>query len=672
VGAVTPTSTTPFPTTLALAFLTLAALSTGCARSRTILITTQPPDAAISVGGVERGRLVQSFQFSSPGQSHRVVASRPGYKDEEAFVTLDLPAEPRLAIKLRPLTRRVTLNVSPVPAVVSVDGKPLSADPVSQATPELEFTLDGKNNWTTHTVTAERRGWQPATQRVTFSDKPPPVELKLEPLKKDLNIRTNPSGAQVFVDGQTLGASPIKFAGFAFPVDPDTGDFLPHKVRVTRPGYDDVELTISWDEGRTDYVIDLTAKSKAVRIVTDPPGATVKIDGVELARDAAGASAARLQFPPVDDAGNLKRYTGSVTKAPGDRIWEPADVEIAWDGGRKDYSVALKEVKTRTVPLVRWRPERAANGWRLAGESLTTTAIKDTGEGPPKRGGKAPFRVAEAPAGWSIDSLSVSPDGTQIAYGLVSLPAEGALKLKVSMIGTDAAPGATLATDPEAMELTPSFSPDGVQVVFASNRNGRRLSIWSAAVGGAGAGATQLTDGESNDLWPSLDADPKPRVFYQALFDTRSQPRLYSARVGGNTRTDLGETGASQPRVSPRGDSVIYAMPDPKTNKRDVFQIPDGGGPALNLTHTPDVDECDAVWAPDGGAIAVASNAGADDEGRRNYDIWLIDMKNPQRPRQLTTNGSWDDAPGWGPLGDAIYFRSNRGGAWGIWKVDVK
>jgi TolB protein len=117
---------------------------------------------------------------------------------------------------------------------------------------------------------------------------------------------------------------------------------------------------------------------------------------------------------------------------------------------------------------------------------------------------------------------------------------------------------------------------------------------------------------------------------------------------------------------------VIFTLPDSKTGKRDVYQMPDGGGPTLNLTHTPDVDECDAVWSPDGGAIAVASDAGTDDEAGRNYDIWVIDMKNPQRPRQVTVNGSWDDSPGWSPLGDAIYFRSNRGGAWGIWKVELK
>ena len=43
----------------------------------------------------------------------------------------------------------------------------------------------------------------------------------------------------------------------------------------------------------------------------------------------------------------------------------------------------------------------------------------------------------------------------------------------------------------------------------------------------------------------------------------------------------------------------------------------------------------------------------------------------PERPVQVTTNGSHDDCPAWDPSGQTIYFRSNRGGEWAIWKIDV-
>jgi hypothetical protein len=38
----------------------------------------------------------------------------------------------------------------------------------------------------------------------------------------------------------------------------------------------------------------------------------------------------------------------------------------------------------------------------------------------------------------------------------------------------------------------------------------------------------------------------------------------------------------------------------------------------------------------------------------------------------VTRNESWDDGPAWDATGRTLFFRSNRGGQWGIWKIDVK
>ncbi len=67
----------------------------------------------------------------------------------------------------------------------------------------------------------------------------------------------------------------------------------------------------------------------------------------------------------------------------------------------------------------------------------------------------------------------------------------------------------------------------------------------------------------------------------------------------------------------------------------------------------------------------VTSNKGLDSEKRQNYDIWMIDFDKSNNKIQLTTNGSWDDSPYWSPDGKTIYFRSNRGGVWNIWKFSL-
>lgn len=180
-----------------------------------------------------------------------------------------------------------------------------------------------------------------------------------------------------------------------------------------------------------------------------------------------------------------------------------------------------------------------------------------------------------------------------------------------------------------------------------------------------------MTSGETNDLWPSLDADPKPRLFYQVMVDNQSQPRIWSSQVGTFFQTDLSRLGGTQPRVSPKGDAVLFSLVNDATGNRDIYRMSDTGADITNLTGSPQSDDTDAVWNKDGTRIAFASNRAMDEQGRRHYDIWIMDLSSPERAIRVTSNASHDDSPLWDPSGRAIYFRSNRGGQWNIWKVDV-
>jgi TolB protein len=218
--------------------------------------------------------------------------------------------------------------------------------------------------------------------------------------------------------------------------------------------------------------------------------------------------------------------------------------------------------------------------------------------------------------------------------------------------------------------MTPTYSPGGDMIYFASNRVGRRMSIWQVAATGTPPIMQKTAD--ANDLWPSIDSDPQPKMYYESRIDARTEPRLFSKLLGTATQTDLTRIGGGEPRVSPRNDQVLFSSANDKTGKRDLFVVPATGGTAQKLTDTPDVDECNPVWDRDGSRIAFASDAGKDPDGRHNYDIWVMDMKDPKHPKQLTTNPSRDDLPVWDPTGRSIFFRSNRGSEWGIWRMQVK
>jgi hypothetical protein len=646
----------------------LVALLAGCATTRIVTIQTRP-DADISVDGLAAGpgTVTQKLTWKNSKDVHHVTATRLGYKDTSADLPRDF-ARDTLLLELPQQSRLVTLAIEPAPALVSIDGQPVSDRPVDRLTQELPFTVDKDGKWTTHTITATRPGFEPAKTTFKWDDASQIYTLTLEPMKKNLSIKTQPSGAKIYIDGKLAGESPLRLKAIPFAMDLKTNQWIPKKVDVAKPGYPPIAQTISWDNGKTDYTIDLTAKSKAVHIVTDPPNATVTLaDGRTLEHDASGAAIGTLSFPPIDDKGTLRTYELTIEKKTQASEWYPVKLNIAWDEGKSDYSVRLKEILTRPVTMVIPDPQRGDGGWRLVPRQETTLAMKDVTEGPSH---VSPSRLVSAADGETIGSLSVSPDGSTLLYSVILSDAKEDFRSQLRSSGTSGSGGESQLTDGKSLELMPTYSPDGGQIIFSSNRAGR-MSIWSMSATGL-PGMTQLTLGDTTDLWPSIDAGPKARLYYERLADTRPDARLYMTRVGTTIRTDLTSLGGMQPRVSPKGNEILFTHQNPRTGKRDIYRMSDSGGSAENLTNTPDVDEADPVWNRDGTKIAFASDRGMTADKHHNFDIWVLDLTRPEQPAQITTNGSWDDSPAWDPAGKALYFRSNRGGQWGIWRIGIK
>lgn len=647
-------------------FALLLLMVTGCAVNKTVTITTKPADASVKVNGLERGRgtVVERFTFERPGDVFYVTASRKGFQDRTVSVTRE-SADSSLFIELRPHVRRISITTSPVPAIISIDGKPLTAEPVSAISADVEFTVNEKDEWITHTITAERKGFIKAEQIVQWTDPQPLYNMKLDAMRKDLRITTSPPGAKVFIDGEEIGKSPVVDRQRPFEFDTGTNTWVERVIRVEKPGYDPIEKRISWDNGNVDYPIELIPKRKAVTIITDPPGAKVEIDGVPVLQKDEGPAYADLVYPPINEAGDLRTYTARITKKTAEAEYYPATLEIPWEDGKTEYKIKLREILSQPIPATMLKMVREKGEWAMRAEPVQTIGMKFVTE--PE--GPSPQKIVQVGPGETIGSLSISPDGQFLVYTVIG--GEGSEPTsQMYRIRTDGTGGATSLSDGRSLDVTPSFTAAGDRIVFSSNRAGKKLSIWAISATGEG-GVTRFTQGDTNDLYPSVDADAKPRLFYQAHIDTRSDPRLYMVQVGTNLQTDLTMLGGTQPRVSPRNDSVVYVQVNEKTGKRDIYRVSDRGGAAESLTY--EADNIDPSWNAGGSQIAFASDRGKEaEDGRNNYDIWVLDLNNPNQPRQITKNGSVDDMPVFDPAGDAIYFRSNRGGAWGIWKIGIK
>jgi len=281
----------------------------------------------------------------------------------------------------------------------------------------------------------------------------------------------------------------------------------------------------------------------------------------------------------------------------------------------------------------------------------------------PPEGWREPRRLACAPAGpnSALDEQGPSYVNGRLFFSRSSPTVAGDLYVSKKRGRMSFGPAWAIASlnDAAANDIQPNVRKDGREIVFSSNRAGRRMSVWSMSAVGE-PGVTQLTTGDTNDLWPSVDSEPNPRLFYQALVDSRPDPRLFMTQLGTTTRTDLNTLGGEQPRVSPKADSIVFTAVNENTGKRDVFRMSDRGGVPVNLTNTPDADEFDPAWSGDGLRVAYVSDVNRSKEAPDNFDIYVTDAAGGSAPVRITTNGSWDDSPAWDGS-HAIYFGPNRG-----------
>lgn len=636
----------------------------GCAEIRTYQIVTAPPDAAVRINGnpVDRRQPRTQLAFSSPEQTYSLVATRAGFEDASLPVTAQTPEGP-LSIALRPRTKPIAINVEPAAATIFVDGRPVTGDAAASVNYDLVYAIDANLRSVPHTIRAERSGFAPAERTIDFNDQSSQYTLTLAPLLKTISIVTQPEGAALTLDGVAIGNSPARLADQPFAYDATKEKFVPRAIVATKPGYPPTRVEIAWDDGKTDYVVPLDLFKKQVAIRTEPADAKVTIDGKPVAT----AKPTELTFPPIDESGTLKTYAVDATVEHPGEIWKPLKATLAYDDGKAVPTLKLEEILIRTVPSRSIQFQTKDGRWSPTIIEAPTTAFKDVTDADLGK----PTRVTDLPAGAQIDSFAISPDGQSVAYALLDADKKRA-RSRLYIQRIEAGSAATSLTDGRQLDVTPTFSPAGDAVVFSSDRGGGPMQIWSIPLDG-NSGTTRLTSGNADQLWPGLDSSPRPRVFYEGLVPGQDSPRLFSAQVGTSFETDLVGVGGSQPRLSPRDDAIVFVHGNDQSKTTDLFRAGDKGGVVKNLTSTPDVSERDPAWSPDAARVAMTIDAPATQPARpAQTEIAIVNADGGGKPTPVTRNDAIDDLPAWSPTGDAIFFRSNRGGKWDLWRIDVK
>ncbi|HEX8916136.1 MAG TPA: PEGA domain-containing protein, partial [Humisphaera sp.] len=225
--------------------LLVAAAGGGCvSRPRLIVITAEPPDASISIDGSERAKGLFRDELSfEGGRTYTVRVARLGYTDETRVLD-GSPDQDRISVTLKPRLKQVKVVVKPrLPASIRLDGRPVGGGERVEWGDTLEFTVDAQNQWIPHRVTAYRAGYREASATIRFTDPKSEYELNLSTETKSVMIRTDPPGADVYVNGRRVGVSPVLESDLSLEVDPVTNEYRPYQVRATKAGFEDAAGT---------------------------------------------------------------------------------------------------------------------------------------------------------------------------------------------------------------------------------------------------------------------------------------------------------------------------------------------------------------------------------------------------------------------------------------------
>jgi len=163
----------------------------------------------------------------------------------------------------------VRLRIAPTSATLRLDGEPIGpAD--ANGIVELQLEPDAMR---TYTVDAAADGFHPARQTLSTLGGQREFEIKLTHKPFDLIVRSEPSGAEVWISGEMRGVTPLTMT---LPASATGRLAVKHLGRQTveRP------IAVPADAGPLAYDIALPLGGPVVQVETEPPGAQVTIDGV--------------------------------------------------------------------------------------------------------------------------------------------------------------------------------------------------------------------------------------------------------------------------------------------------------------------------------------------------------------------------------------------------------
>ena len=268
------------------------------------------------------------------------------------------------------------------------------------------------------------------------------------------------------------------------------------------------------------------------------------------------------------------------------------------------------------------------------------------------RSGRARALTAP-PAGWEGDlTPAFSPDGTCIAFTRAS---ETSVRYIYNLSLAD---GTLHALTRERMNIDSlTWAADGRSVLFSSNQGGK-YALWS--VGLHGEAPQRLPFGTEDAFQPSTG--PKPgQLAYTEGSAIWSIVRIRKGSQNATPEPLLTSTQQdSAPSLSPDGRSLSFQSL--RSGSQEIWVAPVTTGTLRQLTFAGGPLTGSPAWSRHGDRIAFDSRP----DGHSH--IFAVQAVGGTA-KQLTFGDSNDIVPRWSQDDRFLYFRSNRGGSWQLWKI---
>ncbi|HJQ11557.1 MAG TPA: hypothetical protein VJ840_11070 [Gemmatimonadaceae bacterium] len=183
------------------------------------------------------------------------------------------------------------------------------------------------------------------------------------------------------------------------------------------------------------------------------------------------------------------------------------------------------------------------------------------------------------------------------------------------------------------LNITPAYTRDGKNLVWASGGDSPAELVMASATGDDSVAVPYVGRQGAETTSPSFSPDGKQIVFMSPVPLT---PQLYTMNVNGSglrlltPPTPGKRTYRTGPEWSPKGDEIAYQQ---QMGDFQVWTITIKDRAMKQLTFEGENE--DPSWAPDGRHLAITRRLGAIGDPR---SIWILD-KVTGRLRQLTTSG---------------------------------